>query len=190
MDEELHRLVTTGLLGLIVLLLIVAIARLGRLQRGRNYAAEASLAQPATHFPLGEETGGLDAAPGELAAGHTPTKQEAAAHPEDSPFERDGRWWYWRDDELLVYDERVEQWVTPDEPPAPIEAATTGSTPVSAAPIPEPVSAPGPITGEATPQADPIPAAPEEGTHWKCPACGVINGSTATTCRMCFGARP
>ena len=29
-----------------------------------------------------------------------------------------------------------------------------------------------------------------EAGHWKCPTCGAVNGSTATSCRMCFTARP
>jgi ribosomal protein L40E len=27
------------------------------------------------------------------------------------------------------------------------------------------------------------------GSGWKCPNCGAVNGSTATSCRMCFTAR-
>lgn len=27
-------------------------------------------------------------------------------------------------------------------------------------------------------------------SFWKCPSCGAVNGSTATSCRMCFSARP
>jgi hypothetical protein len=27
-------------------------------------------------------------------------------------------------------------------------------------------------------------------SFWKCPSCGAVNGSTATTCRMCFTPRP
>ena len=32
--------------------------------------------------------------------------------------------------------------------------------------------------------------APASDSFWKCPSCGAVNGSTATSCRMCFAARP
>lgn len=88
----------------------------------------------------------------------------AAAQPQEQPFERDGRWWFRRGDELLVYDERAQEWV-----PAPSETPDA------------------PDAG-----ADETAAAPSEsaGSFWKCPSCGAVNGSTATTCRMCFSARP
>lgn len=97
-----------------------------------------------------------------------------AAEPNDQPFEKDGRWWYQRGTELLVYDEQAAQWV-----PAPEESATTAAAPVStmapaATTTPEVVA---PLTGE--------PA----GAGWKCSSCGAVNGSTATSCRMCFAAR-
>ena len=42
--------------------------------------------------------------------------------PQEQPFERDGRWWFRRGDELLVYEERTGQWVgapaAQDEPQA------------------------------------------------------------------------
>ncbi|HVL64076.1 MAG TPA: hypothetical protein VM573_02775 [Actinomycetota bacterium] len=84
----------------------------------------------------------------------------AQAEPEEQPFERDGRWWFRRGDELLVYDERSGEWT-----PAPEEA-----------------------TGGAATAAGASSAA--EGGFWKCPSCGAVNGSTAATCRMCFTARP
>jgi hypothetical protein len=31
---------------------------------------------------------------------------------------------------------------------------------------------------------------PGQQGFWKCPTCGAVNGSTATSCRMCFAARP
>lgn len=34
------------------------------------------------------------------------------------------------------------------------------------------------------------PAARSAESFWKCASCGAINGSTATSCRMCFAARP
>ncbi|HEX2049587.1 MAG TPA: hypothetical protein VHJ34_03020 [Actinomycetota bacterium] len=85
--------------------------------------------------------------------------------PHEQPFERDGRWWFRRGSELLVYDERAQEWVQ-----APVDAGA---------------AQPGAATEE-------VAAAPSEGagSFWKCPNCGAVNGSTATSCRMCFSARP
>jgi hypothetical protein len=105
--------------------------------------------------------------------------------PQEQPFERDGRWWFRRGDELLVYDEQTGQWM-----PAPTSRAVTlgsddgdvaGGTGSSA-------SAPGDEqpsgrSGEWTSQET-------SGGFWKCPSCGAVNGSTATSCRMCFTPRP
>lgn len=86
--------------------------------------------------------------------------------PHEQPFERDGRWWFRRGSELLVYDERAQEWVQ-----APVDAGAAQQ--------------PGAATEE-------VAAAPSEGagSFWKCPNCGAVNGSTATSCRMCFSARP
>ena len=83
--------------------------------------------------------------------------------PEEQPFERGGRWWFKRGQELLVYEEQTAQWV-----PAP------------ATEIPA-----------AEPEPEPEPAGPAtQSGFWRCPSCGAVNGSTAATCRMCFAARP
>jgi hypothetical protein len=88
--------------------------------------------------------------------------------PEEQPFERDGRWWFKRGGELLVYDEGTGQWVAP----APAGAVTPAETTAASF-----------TTGSAAPvQAD-------AGEGWKCSSCGAINGSTATSCRMCFAPR-
>jgi hypothetical protein len=87
--------------------------------------------------------------------------------PEEQPFERDGRWWFKRGGELLVYDEGTGQWV----------AAPAGAGGTTAAPAPSA----GVIAPAAT-RAD-------TGEGWKCSSCGAVNGSTATTCRMCFAPR-
>jgi hypothetical protein len=82
-----------------------------------------------------------------------PAHQTRVDEPQEQPFERDGRWWFRRGAELLLYDESTGQWV------------------------PAPTTEPGP--------------ADQEGQgFWKCPSCGAVNGATATTCRMCFSARP
>lgn len=103
-------------------------------------------------------------APAEVAAAPEPAAAapEPAAEPQEQPFERDGRWWFRRGNELLVYDETSGQWV-----PAPSAAPVGGAA----------------AAGAAEPAAS-------EGGFWKCPSCGAVNGSTATTCRMCFTARP
>ena len=227
MSEDLYRLISTGLLGAIVLLLLLAISQLSRLHQAVRAKPELTDAAPVEHqAPLDEET------PSEIAPATTSesagvtTDTEAVPVEEEGPFERDGRWWFRRDGELLVYDERLEQWVDPSAPA--VEPAEAGSAPAAeatpepapaphaldearvwdeqhqadarapvgqpvstVAPIVEPVSAPAPIT-EVAPAAEQQDDGPGETamTHWKCPACGVINGSTATSCRMCFAARP
>ena len=108
-----------------------------------------------------------------------PTSQEPM--PEEQPFEREGRWWYKRGNELLLYDEQQGQWV-----PAP-EGALGGG---SGASQPSVASAFQSIT-----QAEPGQTAAatserqDSGGFWKCPSCGAVNGSTAASCRMCFTAR-
>ena len=101
--------------------------------------------------------------------------------PEEQPFERDGRWWFKRGDELLVYEEGTGQWT---EAPAMAAAsvATANATPVSSG------ADTAQFGGVAT--GSPEPAQDTSGTFWKCPSCGAVNGSTAATCRMCFAARP
>jgi hypothetical protein len=95
-----------------------------------------------------------------------------AEEPQDQPFERDGRWWFRRGDELLVYDEQAGQWV-----PAPADA-TGGAPGLAGAPAEAPEST---LTH---------PSFSGEGSaFWKCPSCGAVNGSTAATCRMCFTPR-
>jgi ribosomal protein L40E len=112
-----------------------------------------------------------------------PVAQEAvvdsvfAAHaddPQEEPFQRDGRWWFKRGDELLLYDEASGQWQ-----PAP---ADTGSASQPAA---------APVQTAATTATAQVPVVADQvATFWKCPTCGAVNGSTAATCRMCFAARP
>lgn len=113
-------------------------------------------------------TGATPAAAAVPAAAAAPV---ATAEPQDQPFERDGRWWFRRGNELLVYDEQAAQWV-----PAPALAATAAA-PATTAPA-------GVAAGAgAAPGAD-------AGSFWKCPSCGAVNGSTSASCRMCFTPRP
>jgi hypothetical protein len=96
----------------------------------------------------------------------------ASQEPQEQPFERDGRWWFRRGSELLIYDEATGQWL-----PAP---SGPGGAPSATQPMPTTISDVSGATGQ--PSGD-------QG-FWKCPTCGAVNGSTATTCRMCFTARP
>ena len=142
---------------------------------------------------LGDDAGTVGAASvgaGTAASGTfdetEPSEAPSADEPQDQPFERDGRWFFRRGDELLTYEETTGQWVPADQP---------------AAGPPSPTSTPPATTeDEDTKQFETTPASsgqPGEATStstgggfWKCPSCGAVNGSTATTCRMCFTARP
>jgi hypothetical protein len=271
MGEDLFRLIATGLLAVIVLLLLLALSQLGRLRRSiaeRVEAAPASdtdtsqvdeapsmaasseespVAEPVAEEPHADATGLPDSAVvstgAPLADAATEpstegTTETVVAEDEEGPYEQDGRWWFRRGAELMVYDEQLEQWVdsseAAEEPeataavePEPVAAAPepvaqeepephpldearewtaredqTSPIPVAEAPasdptpvattevtspaaISEPVNAPAPIAEDSGSQEQPA-----SGGHWKCPSCGVINGSTASSCRMCFGARP
>lgn len=114
----------------------------------------------------------------------TVTDSVFAAHaddPQEEPFQRDGRWWFRRGDELLLYDEASGQWQ-----PAP---SASGSAPAAAQ---EGIAASsGATTGvQTTPVSEAPAVADQVSSFWKCPTCGAVNGSTAATCRMCFAARP
>ena len=106
-----------------------------------------------------------------------------AAHaddPQEEPFQRDGRWWFRRGVELLLYDEASGQWQ-----PAPAEASDASGT--AAAPV---AGTAAQTAATATATASMPVVADQVSTFWKCATCGAVNGSTAATCRMCFAARP
>lgn len=110
-----------------------------------------------------------------------------AAHaddPQEEPFQRDGRWWFRRGGDLLLYDEASGQWqpAPDDAAPAPAPVATTAPADTGAA-------AAATTGGAASTESMPA-VADQVATFWKCPTCGAVNGSTAATCRMCFAARP
>ena len=143
----------------------------------------------------------------------------AAAQDDEQPFEQGGRWYFRRDDELLVYDETTGEWVdaeedaaapaaSDDDAEAPAPAAEDSASSWGGSGLvgdgeagsftrPEPSSA---LDESDTETFDAIgdsesgsPAdeqASGAGGFWKCPSCGAVNGSTASTCRMCFAARP
>jgi hypothetical protein len=133
-----------------------------------------------------------------------PERQEAAAtaedtgrdaygdEPQEQPFEREGRWWFRRGDELLVYEEQTGEWMpAPTNRAGVLQAssdeddATGDGTGAAAAAY---------SAGSSEPSSSGRPSgwATQEATSgfWKCPSCGAVNGSTATSCRMCFTPRP
>jgi hypothetical protein len=88
----------------------------------------------------------------------------------------------------------AQEEIVPDEP---VQAEPVQAEPVQAEGLPaeepavtEPAPAEDPVAvedpAEPLPAEEPAPVA----SYWKCPSCGVVNGSTATSCRMCFTARP
>lgn len=135
----------------------------------------------------------VPAEPEPVAAAPAPTSTGFEDAPEEQPFEREGRWWFKRGDEILVYDEQTGQWG-----PAPV------ATPPAAASVAEGGDADwGRPQGGGQAQGDwdqeqtqgwgPVESAHQQGeaaapasTFWKCRSCGAINGATATACRMCF----
>ncbi|HEV3471782.1 MAG TPA: Ran-binding zinc finger domain-containing protein [Actinomycetota bacterium] len=144
---------------------------------GSTYASESSLAQPqpaprqevaTSYVPLSQAA---EPAP-QAAATSSAAPALTGNEPEEQPFERDGRWWFKRGGDLLVYDEGTGQWVA-----AGTAAATSSGTQTTA---------PEAATTTTTQTAG---ASAEVGEGWRCSSCGAINGSTATVCRMCFTPR-
>ena len=144
--------------------------------------------QAATIRAVLSQHGVAEASPSASTAALTPEPASVvAAHidsdePEEEPFQRDGRWWFKRGGELLVYNEGTAQWEAADRP----AHWSGGTTTTSAAAAPD-VGSPSTLQTAST---EPQPAVASTGTGWKCPSCGAINGSTAASCRMCFTARP
>ena len=117
----------------------------------------------------------------------------ASTQEEEQPFERNGRWYFRRDGELLVYDEGTGEWVAAESGGQ--EAASSWEEPELEDAGTSAVGEPDQGTDETAqfdsfeqPEASEEPAA--AGGFWKCSSCGAVNGSTASTCRMCFAARP
>jgi hypothetical protein len=96
------------------------------------------------------------------------------------PFEADGRWWFQRGEELLVYEAGTGEWV----PASGTADVVTDQTKYDTASEPT-------ITAEAArePVIAPAHEGSDDGTFWRCPSCGAVNGSVSATCRMCFAAR-
>lgn len=205
MDTDLFQVLTLALLFLALLALLAALSVLSgikkRLESGdvgavttpAGSASSYDYQAPATtsYEPVGSYesatsagyAGGSTTPTQEVSTGFvpladaTPAAQPASAgatttlrgdEPEEQPFERDGRWWFKRGGELLVYDEGTGQWVA------------------SGAAAAAPSTAGG---GQTTSLQTPVAARADTGEGWKCSSCGAVNGSTATTCRMCFAPR-
>lgn len=195
-DTDLFQVLALGLLFLTLLTLLAALSVLSgikkQLQSGRGpqaaapsptpsyeYQAPAAAYDPAPTYSAPQAQPAQEVSTGFVsmteATPATTTAQTVGAattglrgdEPEEQPFERDGRWWFKRGGELLVYDEGTGQWV------ASSAAAATGT--------PSPTSL-GETATAVTPRAD-------AGEGWKCSSCGAVNGSTATSCRMCFAPR-
>ena len=120
--------------------------------------------------------------------------REDLAGPEGQPFEREGRWWFRRDDELLVYDDATSEWKAAPASPggsSPRAPASDGDgDPAARAETADVGANVATIDGEepvATESA--LRPRPEGATSWKCPTCGATNGSASGNCRMCFAAR-
>lgn len=120
--------------------------------------------------PLSEAAPAVES-PQPQTSGQVATPELRGDEPEEQPFERDGRWWFKRGGELLVYEEGTGQWVGASE-------ASSGS------------AAPSTSTSTFTATSAPATGGPAgAGEGWKCSSCGAVNGSTATSCRMCFAPR-
>ena len=199
-DTDLFQVLALALLLATLITLLVAVSTLGAIKKQLESGARASAAEPAAQSstqssydytpttdyepayaaPVATEpsaaaevsTGFVSVADAlEPAAASTSAPASGGGllgnEPEEQPFERDGRWWFKRGGELLVYDEGTGQWVA--APGSGAAAVITGTQGAS-------------TTVATTTVAD-------AGEGWKCASCGAVNGSTATSCRMCFAPR-
>lgn len=189
-DTDLFQVIALGLLFFCLLALLAALATLNKISKQLGSGAPVAGAAPAPSTyqyqaptvayepaqayvaPQAQaheaSTGFVSMTQAAPAAGPAATAAPAGGlsgdEPEEQPFERDGRWWFKRGGELLVYDEGTGQWVA---------SPSTGST------------AGAPAAGIGTAVVNQVTA----GEGWKCSSCGAVNGSTATSCRMCFAPR-
>jgi hypothetical protein len=190
-DTELFQTIVLGGLALILLILLLTINSVGKLKKSiqegiKSAPAEVhpaqnplAAAEPQPVAASYDEPWGSSQQPVqqqaqtfEMPVAATPAPAAAVQSiPEEQPFEKDGRWWFKRGDELLVYDEQTGQWQpAPANNPFSSGGAPSGMQPAAA-------------MGGAQPSG-------ESGGFWKCTSCGAVNGSTSATCRMCFAARP
>lgn len=186
-DTELFQQITLGGLGLLLIILLLVLNSLSKMKSAlkegvREPPAQVMGEQLHDHQPAASATParGYTEPWGEVATQPQPTVTQsfeapglsaspaAEPLPEEQPFERDGRWWFKRGSEILVYDEQTGQWQ-----PAPSDNPFAGSGGAAAPAFASSTTMSG--SGEG---------------FWKCPSCGAVNGSTSATCRMCFSARP
>jgi hypothetical protein len=154
---------------------------------------------PTTAADGGDQAGAVAASPAATAEAVSPRPDDerteersavpAGAHddPEEEPFERDGRWWYRRGEELLVYDEQTGQWLQVQGQSSSWPAGYAGAAAAEQAAGTHAETRTGTIAEEQGARAEAVEAS---SSFWKCPSCGAINGATASSCRMCFAARP
>ena len=218
-DTETFQFIALVLLGVIALSGLIALLQLGRLRKALKGLSPGTT-PASTGEAAGEQPEAADAGPAsnetlaDAQAAEAARAQQAyqaeqerqvlqaeaerqaqqagraagslAEEPQEQPFERDGRWWFRRGGELLVYQEQTGQWVAapPAQPPGPgVAAGAAEQAPEERAPVEE--------TQTDQTQTEGASQFPEEpGPFWKCPTCGAVNGSTATSCRMCFTQRP
>lgn len=148
--------------------------------------AEASSSKSADPFL----TGGEDENPF-IRDADQPAPASTIDEPEEQPFERNGRWYFKREGELLVYEEGTGEWVAAEA------AGSGGGGPRTWANTSEGTDTSA-DSGDAAPTdtaeldavGDQGASRPASGGFWKCPSCGAVNGSSATSCRMCFSDRP
>ena len=131
---------------------------------------------------------------GTAAAASEDGEGAVASEDEEQPFELNGRWYFRRDGELLVYDEGTGEWVAAQEE-EPESSTPSWDEPGSAEPAGASAFGESDTGADETAQFDSVEQAaseepPAAGGFWKCPSCGAVNGSSASTCRMCFAARP
>ena len=153
-----------------------------REQAGAVAAGTASSGGEASEAPRGGEAGGPEATQEQVTVAES---ERVDDEPQEQPYERDGRWWYRRGEELLVYDEQTGQWLQVEGP-----ARSSGYTDTATG---EQASYGGAeaLTGTIEhAQESPVVRAETSGAFWKCPSCGAINGATSSSCRMCFATRP
>jgi hypothetical protein len=149
--------------------------------------AEGRAAQPVAAEASGEPPAGQDdVAPGagedsrvDGVATERAGAEEPREEPESQPFEREGRWWFRRDGELLVFEESSGEWAPVEAGPWPTRTEALAA---------EADTAPSSVKTEPSPQ-EPEISWPDR-TFWKCGTCGAVNGATAATCRMCFAPSP
>ena len=192
-DQDLFRWLVLGGIGLGLLLLLLVLSSMARIAKLLRDRSPAAVDRPESERPSEvaetqpEEESRADQRPDEESkeapAASTGTAEPAGDDdPKDEPFQREGRWWFRRDDELLIYDEQSGEWQPVDEGSPSTQPAEVEAVPVQTT-----------STLEATPTGDERAEEPSEvpgALFWKCPACGAVNGLTATSCRMCFAAKP